>query len=125
MMMYYCLAEKHPQWTVLVLDKGFIFLKTSALNTSHQTVFLKGFLQQCLINARITEKTNLEVSLNDLVSTVMLIVEPLASATGRHSLSFSRNYLLLITLAHQTAFHRIRLQECLALSESAVSVSVI
>lgn len=37
LMWYYCLAEKHPQWIVLVLDKAFIFLKTSALNASHQT----------------------------------------------------------------------------------------
>lgn len=87
-------------------------------------MFLKGFLQQCLINARITEKVRLEVSFNDLVSTVMLIIGPLASATGRHSISFSRNYLLSITLTHQTAFHRIRLQECLACSERVVSFTV-
>lgn len=36
------------------------------------------------------------VSLNDLVSTVMLIIGPLALATGRFGVPLSRTYLLLI-----------------------------
>jgi len=52
------------------------------------------------------------------VSSVMLIIGPLALATGRYSVLHSRIYLFLITPALQTAFHSTQLQECLALSES-------